>query len=85
MAGTLQFSSVLDCVHELAHDIARVSPECADKAMRIVELVGDLDLRPDHGLIQDTIDTHAIDADISDTRVHVTAMAVVRALKGDTP
>jgi hypothetical protein len=38
-----QWQRTLDAVLELAEDIARISPDCADRAMQIVRLIRSCD------------------------------------------
>ncbi|GJD62687.1 hypothetical protein [Methylobacterium frigidaeris] len=39
MTSSAQWQRTLDAVLELAEDIARISPDCADRAMQIVRLI----------------------------------------------
>ena len=69
-------------VSTLAQDIARAAPECADKALQIVELVQELSFVPDRQAIQDAIEERTLDGDISESRVQLTTSAVLRAMTG---
>ncbi|KMO37075.1 hypothetical protein VQ03_19880 [Methylobacterium tarhaniae] len=43
MTTSAQWQRTLDAVLELAEDIARISPDCADRAMQIVRLLRSVD------------------------------------------
>ncbi|MCF4128198.1 hypothetical protein [Methylobacterium sp. SyP6R] len=43
MTTSAQWQRTLDAVLELAEDIARLSPDCADRAMQIVRLLRAVD------------------------------------------
>lgn len=47
MTTSAEWQRTLDAVLELAEDIARISPDCADRAMQIVRLLRAVD-PPDH-------------------------------------
>ena len=73
----------IDAIIQLADDIARTSPESADKALRIVKLLGGLaPTQADRSTIQDAIDAQA-PGDLSDVQLRNTADAVVRTLRDD--
>ena len=71
----------LDAIVELAESIARSSPDCADRAMQIVRLVGDLDsTAPDAADVEDAIDA-GTDGDLSDAQLRNAASLVRRAMQ----
>jgi hypothetical protein len=72
--------ATVDAITSLAEEIARVSPDCADKALRIIRLLGELDVKPDGASIADAIDAQAA-GDMSDTTVRNATSAVVRTLR----
>lgn len=74
--------SAIDAIIALAEEIARASPECADKAMQILDLARTLDSRPDQAAIEDAIDA-GTDGDLSDTRVRSASSAVVRSIRDE--
>lgn len=74
-------NTIVDTIRALAQDIARASPESADKAMRIVELVQDLGGSADRASIRDVIEAETLDSDLSDGKVQTTTDAVVKALR----
>jgi hypothetical protein len=74
-------NTIVDTIKALAEEIARASPESANKAMRIVELVQDLGGSADRASIRDVIEAETLDTDLSDGKVQTTADAVVKALR----
>ncbi|WP_279359438.1 hypothetical protein [Methylobacterium indicum] len=54
MTTSTQWQRTLDAVLELAEEIARISPDCADRAMQIVRLVRAVD-PPDRELAADDL------------------------------
>lgn len=83
MTGTTA-SSLVDAICELADEIARLCPDCADRAKRLVALVGDLRSAPlDRTAIEDAITSETAGSDVSDAQVRTTAEAVLRAARTD--
>lgn len=77
-----QNAALLETIVSLAEEIARTSPTCADKAVKIVELVGELDARDlDRAAIQDALAAETADSDLSDLRLRSTTDAVVKAAR----
>ncbi len=77
-----QNSALLETIVSLAEEIARASPDCADKAVKIVELVGELDAKAlDRGAMEDALAVETADSDLSDVRLRSTADAVLRAAR----
>lgn len=81
---TVQRDEVADCVATLAEEIARLAPDCAEKAMRIVDLVQDLRHEPDRTTIQEVLETHLLAAEVSDSQVQLTTSAVFEVVKTRT-
>ena len=77
----LEDSRVLDTIMTLAGDIARASPDCADKAMRIADLAKGLSSRPDREAIQDAIESKLVDSELSESQIQSTTSAVVGAIR----
>jgi hypothetical protein len=73
--------ALAECIVTLAEEIARASPDCADKAMRIIGLVGEMKLEPDRAAIQDAIEMRSADSDMSESQLHLTTSAVLSAVK----
>ncbi|KMO11612.1 hypothetical protein [Methylobacterium platani] len=46
MTTSAQWQRTLDAVVDLAEDIARIAPDCADRAMQIVRLIRAVDPPP---------------------------------------
>jgi hypothetical protein len=72
---------VIETVVALAEDIARSAPECATKAMQIIDLMQDLDAAPDREMIEDAIETSLNDGELSDPQVRTMTSAIVNAVK----
>ena len=77
-----QNSAILETIVNLAEEIARTSPDCAHKAVKIVELVGELNARDiDRAAVQDAIEVETADSDLSDVRLASATDAVLRAAR----
>ena len=77
-----QNSAILETIVNLAEEIARASPDCAHKAVKIVELVGELDARDiDRAAVQDAIEVETADSDLSDVRLASATDAVLKAAR----
>ena len=77
------YQETIDAIVQLADEIARVSPESAEKAVRIVELLRTLDpVEPDRGRIQDALETQALD-DLSDAGLRNATESVVRTIRNN--
>jgi hypothetical protein len=75
---------VFDTIVQLADDIARTSPESADKATRIVGLLRELNPQTvDPATIADAIDAQSA-PDLSDSGVSNAASAVLNTLRDPT-
>lgn len=81
MAVSDHRQNVLDTIVALADGIARASPDCADQALRIIELVHDLAGSVDQASVEDAIIAGTVDSDLSDPQVRTTARAVIEALR----
>ena len=66
----------------LAEEIARLSPECAERAFKIIEFARELgDTQPDLASIQEAIESEMLDDEISDTRSRSMTAAVIATMK----
>jgi hypothetical protein len=75
-------SAILDTIVTLAEEIARASPDCAEKAVKIVELVGELSAADlDRAAIRDAIEVETADSDLSDVRLSSATDAVLKAAR----
>ena len=72
---------VLDTIVQLAEEIGTLSPDCASKAMQIVDLVRGLEAEPDQETVQDALDAEMVENDLSDVSTRNAAAAVVKALR----
>lgn len=81
MAPDTKAAGVVDTITSLAEDIARTSPDCAEKAVRIMDLARDLSGRPDRELIQGAIESQLIDSEMSESQIQSTTSAVVGAVR----
>ena len=83
MAASRQRQQTLDAIQALIDEIARISPDCAEKAMQISDLVRGLEPGPDRAMIEDTIIAETADSDLSDSQVRSTAKSVADAVNRD--
>ena len=68
----------------LAEASARVAPDCADRAMKIVELAREPDMsHPDRASIEDAIEGQIFSDELSEPQVHAVTSAVVSSWKAD--
>jgi hypothetical protein len=51
--------SQVDTIIALAEEIARVAPECTNKALSIIEFARELGDRPDRTMIEDNFQNHS--------------------------
>jgi hypothetical protein len=77
-------NAMLETIGALALQIAQSCPDCAEPAMRIVDLAkqvhgGGLD----RGAIRDAVETTTLDSDLSDTQVGATVEAVAKISRND--
>lgn len=75
--------TLIDAICDLALEIARLSPDAAERAQHLVSLAGQLRkaMPLDRGAIQDAITVETADSDLSDAAVRTTTEAVVRAAR----
>ena len=85
MASAARRQESLDAILALADEIARLAPDCADRAMQISQLVRDLGAAPDAATVEDTIAAETADSDLSETQLRSTASSVMDALRKDAP
>ena len=66
----------------VAEEIARVAPDCAERALKIIELARELEeVQPDRTSIQDAIETQMATDEVSETQVRNVTSAVIGKLK----
>ena len=73
--------AVLDTVVQLANEISTLSPDCASRAMQIVDLVRGLEAQPDQETVRDALEAEMAENDLSDVSTRNAAAAVVKALR----
>jgi hypothetical protein len=73
--------STLDSIIALAEEIARASPECAVKAMQIIDLVTGLEGEPDQETVRDALDAEIGEGGLSDVSTQKAATAVIKATR----
>lgn len=81
MAHAPSDEELLDSVMTLALEIARTAPDAADQALRIADLVRELQGRrsaPDRSIIHDVLEEEALDEDWSDSEVEHATDAIMR-------
>ncbi len=78
--STVPLCTVSDTIIELAGDIARANPDCAEKAMQIADLARECDRVPDRATVQDALEANLVDTELSDPRIHVATSAVLTAI-----
>jgi hypothetical protein len=74
--------ATIDAIAALAEEIARSNPECAPKAMQILELAKDLEAKPDIAAIGDAIDAGTAGG-LSDTEVRSASLEVARTVRDE--
>lgn len=82
MQASPQADRLVDAIRELGEEIARLCPDCADKATRLLALVAEL--RPasiDRGAVRDAIETEVLDSGVSDAQVSTTTEAVLKTTR----
>jgi hypothetical protein len=85
MASLVDPTSHVDAIVALAEEIARVAPDCADRAMKIIELARELDKSlPDRASIEDAIEGQILSDELSEPQVRSVTSAVVSSWKDDS-
>jgi hypothetical protein len=71
--------AMLATIAEIALQIARSSPDCADAATRIAKLAGEVrGTKLEWGAVRDAVESGTADSDLSDAQVGATVDAVVK-------
>jgi hypothetical protein len=74
--------ATIEAIRSLAEEIARISPECADKAMQIRDLAKALEAKPDLAAIEDAIDVGTAGG-LSETEVRSVTREVARTVRDE--
>lgn len=72
----------VDTIIALAQEIAQVAPECADKALKIIDAARELGEPPDRAMIEDAIESKLIDSELSEPQLQTVTSAVVGSITG---
>ncbi len=80
MAGANPTSHV-DTIITLAQVIAQLAPECADKALKIIDAARELGDRPDHAMIEGAIESKLIDSELSEPQLQTVTSAVIGSMR----
>jgi hypothetical protein len=81
VAKSTQPQEALDAITMLAQQIARMAPDCAEHARKIVELASELVPNADWATVRDAIEAETAGSDISDSDVNLVTDAVLRAIR----
>ena len=73
----------VDTIITLAQEIAQVAPECADKALKIIDAARELGERPDRAMIEDAIESKLIDSELSEPQLQSVTSAVVGSINSN--
>jgi hypothetical protein len=60
-----------------------VAPECADKALKIIDAARELGDQPDRATIKDAIESKLIDSELSEPQLQTDTSAVVGSISGN--
>lgn len=80
--GRNESGTTLEAIAALAEEIARSNPECADKAMQILNLARGLKHEPEFAAIEDAIDA-GTEGSLSDTEVRNASLEVTRTIRDE--
>lgn len=76
--------ALLETIAGLASEIARECPDCAERALGIVDLVRQVGSVPlDRGAVQDAIGSDGLDGSLSDVSDRTRTEAVIKAAQAD--
>lgn len=87
MTQSCSDEALFDAITTLALQISRASPESADKAMQILDLLQDLQKNRallDRASVHDAIESEAVDSDWTDSDIERATDAVFRGRTGKT-
>jgi hypothetical protein len=73
----------VDTIIALAQEIAQVAPECAGKALKIIDAARELGERPDRAMIEDAIESKLIDSELSEPQLQSVTSAVVGSINSN--
>ncbi len=65
----------------LAQEIAQVAPDCADRALKIIEFARELGDQPDRAMVEDAIESQLIDGELSEPQLQSVTSAIVGTIR----
>jgi hypothetical protein len=65
----------------LAQEIAQVAPDCADRALKIIEFARELADQPDRAMVEDAIESQLIDGELSEPQLQSVTSAIVGSIR----
>jgi hypothetical protein len=74
-------ASHVETIIALAEEIAQVAPDCADRALKIIEFARELGDQPDRATVEDAIESHLIDSELSEPQLQTVTSAVVGSIR----
>jgi hypothetical protein len=70
-------ASHVETIIALAEEIAQVAPDCAHRALKIIEFARELGDQPDRATIEDAVESQLIDSELSEPQLQTITSAVV--------
>jgi hypothetical protein len=74
-------ASQVETIIALAEEIAQVAPECADRALKIIEFARELGDQPDRATVEDAIESQLIDSELSELQLQSVTSALVGSIR----
>jgi len=74
-------ASHVSTIIALAQEIAQVAPDCADRALKIIEFARELEDQPDRLMVEDAIESQLIDGELSEPQLQSVTSAVVGSIR----
>lgn len=74
-------ASHVETIVALAEEIAQVAPDCADRALKIIEFARELGDQPDRAMVEDAIESQLIDSELSEPQLQTVTSAVVGSIR----
>ena len=74
-------ASHVEAIIALAEEIAQVAPDCADRALKIIEFARELGDQPDRATIEDAIESQLIDSELSEPQLQTVTSAIVGSVR----
>jgi hypothetical protein len=74
-------ASHVETIIALAEEIAQVAPDCADRALKIIEFARELGDQPDRATVEDAIESQLIDSELSEPQLQNVTSAVIGSIR----